>query len=63
MVKLELTQYEITVLAKLVDAAVRGSGVNIVREAVYFMDKMDAAMAEAAKPQQQPAEQKDESNV
>lgn len=49
MIQIELTQDEVKTLATLIDAAVRHSGIQAVRPAVQIIDKMDAALAAAAK--------------
>jgi hypothetical protein len=53
MIQIELTQDEVKTLATLIDAAVRHSGIQAVRPAVQIIDRMDAALAAAAKAEQQ----------
>jgi len=47
---LNLTDQQAQTIMQLLDAAVRGGGLQFARQAVAVMDLMDAAAASAAQP-------------
>lgn len=54
MLKLELTQEDLTTLSMLMDAGVKALGLNAVKPAAALLMKLEAAVAEAnAKPEQE----------
>lgn len=60
MIKIELTQDELTALAGLLDAGVKATGLSSARPAAVLLGKLEAAVAEAnaasAGTAEQPAE-------
>ena len=50
MIKLELTQDELTALAGIMDAGVKALGLASVKQAASLLAKLEAAVAEANKP-------------
>ena len=54
IVKLECSEREAQALAVLIDAAVKALGIRGAGDAVYWIQKLDAAVKEAQ--QEQPAE-------
>lgn len=59
MIKLELTNEELTSLAGLLDAGVRSSGLRAVKEAASLLSKLEAAVELANLAQQPKAETKE----
>jgi hypothetical protein len=54
MIKIELTQNELTALAGLLDLGVKSAGLSAVKTAASLLEKLEAAVAEAnAKPEQE----------
>lgn len=56
-ITLELNQDQAQTMLQLADAAVRGGGLQYVRQAVAVMDLLDAAAAASATAEPQPPDQ------
>ncbi len=50
MIKIELTQDELTAMAGLMDAGIKSLGLSAVKTAASLLEKLEAAVAEANAP-------------
>jgi hypothetical protein len=50
MIKIELTQEELTAMAGLLDLGVKSAGLSAVKTAASLLEKLEAAVAEANAP-------------